>query len=60
MDSEFISKRTEAISWWNLLSPEQKIEICKKHEDLVFGWERWPSLTGREIQLLKEKSDSIV
>lgn len=50
MLTEFQNKRISALSWWDKLDTNVKIELCKQYFDdrLLY------SLTGREIQIIWE------
>jgi hypothetical protein len=50
-----LSKRKEAMIWWNSLTPNDKINICNNSTELVGSIRRWESLTGREIEYIYEK-----
>ena len=47
-----MTKRQEAIQWWNRLSSAYKTQICDVNTDLVGVARRWETLTGREIEML--------
>ncbi len=47
-----MSKRKEAMQWWNGLSSLRKTQICDTNTELVGSVRRWETLTGREIEML--------
>jgi hypothetical protein len=49
--------REEAISWWNMLSPDERsVYLNKYQEHILMGNERNHStLTGREVELIYSK-----
>jgi len=47
-----MSKRKEAMQWWNGLSSLLKTQICDTNTELVGSVRRWETLTGREIEML--------
>jgi len=56
-----MTKRQDAMKWWNNLSSGQKTRLCDVNVDLLGNTRRWETLTGREIQLLfdeENKSDA--
>jgi len=56
-----MTKRQEAMEWWNNLSSAYKTQICDTNTELVGSVRRWETLTGREIEILfddKCKSDA--
>ena len=49
-----MTKRKEAMFWWNNLSAERKTNICDTNTDLIGSPRKWKSLTGSEIETLYE------
>lgn len=47
-----MSKREEAMQWWNGLSSLRKTQICDTNTELVGRVRKWETLTGREIEIL--------
>lgn len=49
--------REEAISWWNMLSPDERsVYLNKYQEHILMGNERnYSTLTGREVEIIYRK-----
>lgn len=47
-----MTKRQEAMTWWNDLSSPQKTRLCDLNTEILCGHRRWESLTGIEIEVL--------
>jgi murein L,D-transpeptidase YafK len=54
---EIFNMREEAISWWNMLSPDERsVYLNKYQEHILMGNERNHStLTGREVEIIYSK-----
>jgi hypothetical protein len=51
-----MTKRKEAMQWWNGLSSLRKTQICDTSTELVGSVRRWETLTGKEIEMLYESA----
>ena len=47
-----MSKRKEAMQWWNELSSLSKTRLCDTNTETLFSVRRWETLTGKEIEML--------
>jgi len=55
-------KQSDAITmnWWNELSSSRKTQLCDTNTELIGGIRRWETLNINEIQLIKNKQNSVV
>lgn len=49
-----LTKRESAISWWNMLSPDERSIMVKKYSKYILMGEQRPhsTLTRREIEII--------
>lgn len=57
MGSKLITRK-QAMEWWNKLTSLEKYKICENNTELVGSIRNWETLTGREIEIIYEKSSS--
>jgi len=52
-------ERIEAMKWWNDFGSASKTYICDTNTELLGGVRRWETLTGREIEALHNKFNTL-